>query len=122
MQRIVDWLPYGLAVIGLAFLALALWRRRRGGARLLTAACAGVSLTTAVVLIGLDRADADRRDRAAAAGPAFDWATAYGGPAGPAVGTPAPDFTLPRVDTGEPVHLSELAHHGPVVLVFGEFG
>ena len=123
MQLIVEWLPHGLAVAGLVAFALARWPRRRGGtARLLTAVGAGASLATAVVLIGLDRAAADRRDWAVPAGRAFDPATAYASPADLAVGTPAPDFILPRVDTGRPVHLSDLAPHRPIVLVFGEFG
>jgi len=122
MQLTVDWLPYGLAVTSLIFLALALWSLRRGGtARLLAATCAGTGLATAVILIGLDRVDADRRDEPASAGRTFDVAAAYG-MAGPGVGARAPDFTLPRVDNGQLVRLSDLNCRRPVVLVFGEFG
>jgi len=122
MQLFVDWLPHGLAAASLVSLALALRLLRRGGtARLLTAACAGAGLATAGVLIGLDRIDADRRDQPSAAGGTFDLAAAYGN-SGPGVGTPAPNFTLPRVDTGELVRLSDMIHRRPVVLVFGEFG
>lgn len=122
MQRTLDWLPYGLAVTSVILLALALWFLRRGGtARLLTAICAGTGLATAVILIGLDRVDPDRRDQPASAGPTFDVAAAYGMP-GPSVGARAPEFTLSRVDNGQLVRLSDLNRRRPVVLVFGEFG
>ena len=40
---------------------------------------------------------------------------------GPAVGTPAPDFTLKTVDGKEEITLSKLVGPKPVVLVFGNF-
>jgi len=39
----------------------------------------------------------------------------------PAVGTEAPDFELPRLDSGERVRLSAFRHHKPVALIFGSF-
>jgi hypothetical protein len=38
------------------------------------------------------------------------------------IGTPAPDFTLPRLDKGPPVCLADLLRERPVVLIFGSFG
>lgn len=38
------------------------------------------------------------------------------------LGSAAPDFTLPSLDTGHLVHLADLLQHKPVVLVFGSFG
>jgi hypothetical protein len=40
---------------------------------------------------------------------------------GPAVGTPAPDFTLKTVDDSQEITLSKLVGPKPVVLVFGNF-
>jgi hypothetical protein len=40
---------------------------------------------------------------------------------GPAVGQPAPDFTLRRLESEETVTLSEVAANRPVVLVFGSY-
>ena len=39
----------------------------------------------------------------------------------PAVGTMAPDFTLPRLDSGEPVQLSSFRGRKPVALIFGSY-
>ncbi|MCW5977677.1 MAG: redoxin domain-containing protein [Bryobacteraceae bacterium] len=47
------------------------------------------------------------------------WNVARGGSL--QVGQPAPDFALPRRDTGDTVRLREFRGHRPVVLVFGSY-
>jgi hypothetical protein len=39
----------------------------------------------------------------------------------PAAGTMAPDFTLPRLDSGAPVQLSSFRGHKPLALIFGSY-
>jgi hypothetical protein len=39
----------------------------------------------------------------------------------PAVGTEAPDFTLPRLGSDERVQLASFRHYKPVALIFGSF-
>jgi len=39
----------------------------------------------------------------------------------PAVGEEAPDFTLPRIDSGEAVRLSSFRGRKPVALIFGSY-
>lgn len=39
----------------------------------------------------------------------------------PAVGEPAPDFTLPLIEGGKPIRRSVLQGGRPMVLVFGSF-
>jgi hypothetical protein len=39
----------------------------------------------------------------------------------PAVGEQAPDFTLPRLDSGAPVQLSSFRGRKPVALIFGSY-
>lgn len=38
------------------------------------------------------------------------------------LGSPAPDFTLARIENGQPVHLADMIGKRPLVLVFGNFG
>jgi hypothetical protein len=40
---------------------------------------------------------------------------------GPAVGRPAPDFTLPRYDEDKPISLAQFRGKKPMVLIFGSF-
>src|SRR5258708_3285261 len=42
-------------------------------------------------------------------------------PGGVAVGSPAPDFSLPRRDSSERIHLAQFRGDKPVVLVFGSY-
>ena len=39
----------------------------------------------------------------------------------PAVGSTAPDFTLPRLDSGDQVRLSSFRGRKPVALIFGNY-
>jgi cytochrome oxidase Cu insertion factor (SCO1/SenC/PrrC family) len=127
---LAQWILCGIALPGA--LGLALWffrrlRRRRAGPETimgvlslcLVVACLVASAATAI----LDRLDeANKESLVNSPGPLT--AADYNPRPAPTmpVNTPAPDFTLPRLDNGVPVHLADLLHQRPVVLIFGSFG
>jgi hypothetical protein len=122
-----NWIPYELALVGALRLGCWFlgWRRRRlfgfrsiGGTLLLCLAVA--SLIAAGAIAAFDQLERRWREGLVSA-PHPIIAAASGADTFPA-GTPAPDFTLPRLDNGAPVHLAELTRRRPVVLVFGGFG
>jgi cytochrome oxidase Cu insertion factor (SCO1/SenC/PrrC family) len=124
---LAQWLPYELALLGV--LALGPWaygrlRRRRAAlsslAEVLSFCLAAACLIASVAIVVLDRLDDARKEQSANShGPIT--AADYHAIIMP-LGIPAPDFTLPRLGGGVPVHLADMVRQRPVVLVFGSFG
>ncbi len=119
------WIPGGLAVLGLLALVLG-WkslRKRRGGkapTAALLALCSGVALEGAAVATAVMSGLVPWAGTPAPAH--LNSETMRAKYLGGFVGTRAPDFTLPALSDGHPVHLADHWSRRPLVLVFGSFG
>jgi hypothetical protein len=124
---LVPWLLCAIALTGAVGLTMRFLRRRRhrragreslAGVLSLCLVVACLVASAAVVVLDL-LDDASKDLPVTAQGPSAP--ADYHAATAP-LDTPAPDFTLPRLDTGKPLHLADLFHRRPVVLIFGSFG
>jgi hypothetical protein len=114
------WLDSSLAILGMMFVAAAIWRRRRPqrpslGTVLMFFVGVG-QLAAAAVDVGLAEWEKSRRPGDYDPGDDPPYLVKR-----LSAGEPAPDFSLPSLKDGRPLYLSDFRDRKPVLLIFGSF-